>query len=58
MKFEESVIKWMRSLYTTQTAQITVNDKWTRSCSKHKRTTQGSPFLPLLFILVLEILNR
>ena len=56
--FGENFIKWVKSIYTSQKAQIIVNRDLTKPREIQKETRQGCPLSPLFFLLVLEILNR
>uniref|UniRef100_A0A8D0KLK4 Reverse transcriptase domain-containing protein n=1 Tax=Salvator merianae TaxID=96440 RepID=A0A8D0KLK4_SALMN len=58
MNFGENFTKWIRAIYTTQSAQLTINGEVTQKFSIQKGTGQGCPLSPLLFILVLEVMNR
>uniref|UniRef100_A0A8D0E7E3 ribonuclease H n=1 Tax=Salvator merianae TaxID=96440 RepID=A0A8D0E7E3_SALMN len=58
MNFGGNFTKWIRAIYTIQSAQLTINGEVTQKNSIQKGTRQGCPLSPLLFILVLEVMNR
>lgn len=58
MNLGNNVIRWVRSIYTSQKAEIIVNRKLIKQCLIQKGTRLGCPLSALLFILVREVLNR
>ena len=58
LDFGENFLKWGKSIYTSQKAQIIINGEVSKPCEIQRGTRQGCPLSPLLFILVLELLNQ
>ena len=58
MDFGDNFIQGIKSIYVSQKSHIIVNGDLTEPCHIQKGTRQGCPLSPLLFILVLEALNR
>lgn len=58
MKLGDKFLKAINSIYSTQIAQIKVNDELTEEFEVQKGTRQGCPLSPLVFILILEILLK
>uniref|UniRef100_A0A8D0DQQ7 Reverse transcriptase domain-containing protein n=1 Tax=Salvator merianae TaxID=96440 RepID=A0A8D0DQQ7_SALMN len=58
MNFGENFIKWIRAIYATQSAQLTINREVSQEFPVQKGKRQGCPLSPLLFILALEVKNR
>ncbi|KAF7245269.1 hypothetical protein EYD10_08704 [Varanus komodoensis] len=58
MEFGEKFINAILSIYQKQSARIIINGEFTNIIDIQKGTRQGCPLSPLLFILLLEVLNR
>ena len=58
MGVEGKFLQIIKAIYSKQEAMIKVNGNLTESISIEQGTRQGCPLSPLLFILILEILNR
>ncbi|KAF7244640.1 hypothetical protein EYD10_09237 [Varanus komodoensis] len=58
MEFGEKFINAILSIYQKQSARIIINGECTNTIDIQKGTRQGCPLSPLLFILILEVLNR
>ena len=58
MGLQGTYFKAIKAIYTMQVAKIKVNGSLTGNIQIEQGTRQGCPLSPLLFILVLEILNK
>lgn len=58
MNFGRNFIKWVKYICTPWMAQIIVNKNSTKPHDILKGARQSTPLFPLLFVLLLEILNR
>ncbi|KAF7253859.1 LINE-1 retrotransposable element ORF2 protein, partial [Varanus komodoensis] len=58
MEFGEKFINTISSIFQKQSARIIINGEFTNIIDTQKGTRQGCPLSPLLFILILEVLNR
>ena len=58
MDFGDAFVKGIEAIFSVQRAKIIVNEELTDNCKIEKGTRQRCPLSPLLFLLVLEVLNR
>ncbi|KAF7235743.1 LINE-1 retrotransposable element ORF2 protein [Varanus komodoensis] len=58
MEFGEKFMNAISSIYQKQLARILINGELSNSIEIQKGTSQGCLLSPLLFILILEVLNR
>ncbi|KAF7247671.1 Craniofacial development protein 2 [Varanus komodoensis] len=58
MEFGERFMNAISSIYQKQSARILINGELSNPIEIQKGTRQGCPLSPLLFILILEVLNR
>lgn len=57
MGFKEDFIKWVKSICTSEEAQIIIDGELTKICEIQKGTRQQCLLSPLFFKVVLDVLN-
>ncbi|KAF7247293.1 LINE-1 retrotransposable element ORF2 protein [Varanus komodoensis] len=58
MEFGERFMNAISSIYQKQSARILINGELSNPIEIQKGTRQGCPLSPLLFLMILEVLNR
>lgn len=58
MDFGDTFCKGINAIYAEQRATMIINSDITEEYPINKGTRQGCPLSPLIFILILEVLNK